>query len=127
MNYFESGSILFMSYDSFHHQVELSLKHQGNSYDFVTPIQSSNKGKVISKVMNILDFYLFHDLSSVSKRNSKCSNHEKVFLSKIVHIRATRGDYNLQYKTDYESNEYFELNFLKLVVQIEFLSEKFVI
>lgn len=105
-----------MSCDSFHHQVELSLKHQGKTYDFndfVTAVQSANKGKVVTKVMDISDFYNFPDFSSVTKRNSKRFNSEKVLLSNIVHIRAVRGSYHLDYKSCVSSSEFLQLNFLK--------------
>lgn len=47
-NYFEAGRT-FMSADSFHHQVELSLKHQKKTYDFedfTNAVGTANKGNV---------------------------------------------------------------------------------
>lgn len=58
-NYFEAGHT-FMSADSFHHQVELSLKHQKKSYDFedfTNAVGAANKGNVHLKKMSYSDFF----------------------------------------------------------------------
>lgn len=111
--YFEPGHT-FMSADSLHHQIELSLKHQKKTCDFddfVRAVQQSNHGKITTKAMDITDFYNFQDYSSVYKRNS--NQNEKVHLSNIVHVKAVRESFELEYKTDMTSIDSKKLNFLK--------------
>ena len=59
LNLFEPGHT-FMSADSFHHQVELSLKKKERVYDFdnfVDAVQKAQKSKTEVKIMSHLDFY----------------------------------------------------------------------
>jgi len=56
IKYFEPGHT-FMSDDSFHHQVELSLKRQKKTYDFIGALQESNSSKVTIKEMTPCDFF----------------------------------------------------------------------
>lgn len=56
--YFQPGHS-FMSADSFHHQVELSMKKMGKVYDFFDfdmCIRNCNKGRVDTKVMEVKNF-----------------------------------------------------------------------
>lgn len=58
IKYFEPGHS-FMSADSFHHQVELSMKRKGKLYDFndfKAAVQKANSGNVDVNVMKIDDF-----------------------------------------------------------------------
>ncbi|KAG5877833.1 hypothetical protein JTB14_018069 [Gonioctena quinquepunctata] len=110
--YFEPGHT-FMSADSFHHQVELSLKRQGKTYDFddfVQAVGTSRKSKIDVKSMTHKDFYLWKDFKSQTKLN-KDLNHPR--LSNIVQIKASRGNYIVQYKTSLTEDEDFKnLDFL---------------
>jgi len=59
LNYFQAGHT-FMSADSFHHQVELSLKRQKKTYDFedfAKAVGAANKGNVNLKKMIYSDFF----------------------------------------------------------------------
>ncbi|KAG5867513.1 hypothetical protein JTB14_036576 [Gonioctena quinquepunctata] len=102
-----------MSADSFHHQVELSLKRQGKTYDFddfVQAVGTSRKSKIDVKSMTHKDFYLWKDFKSQTKLN-KDLNHPR--LSNIVQIKASRGNYIVQYKTSLTEDEDFKnLDFL---------------
>lgn len=112
VNYFEPGHT-FMSADSFHHQVELSLKRQGKTYDFddfIQAVSTSRKSKIDVKPMTHNDFYLWKDFKSQAKLNQDL-NHPR--LSNIVQIKASRGKYILQYKTSLTDDEDFKnLDFL---------------
>lgn len=69
VKYFHSGHI-FMSTDSFHHQVELSLKKQSKVFyfdNFKKTVQTANSSKVDIKEMTLQDFFLWKDSSSKYK------------------------------------------------------------
>lgn len=105
LNYFEPGHT-YMSADSFHHQVEKSLKHQKKTYDFRDFLQAvGNSGKAVVKEMKIVDFYNWKDHHYVQKKVS-------VHLSDIVQIMAERGNTVLKYRTSFDSC-FLELNFIK--------------
>lgn len=113
VNYFESGHS-FMAADSFHHQIELSLKRQGKTYDFddfvkaVSECRMKNKPNV--KIMNFTDFYLWRDLGSRQKVKQD-SNRPR--LANIRQLKARRGSYVLKYKNSFDPNEEFKtLDFL---------------
>lgn len=113
IKYFEPGHS-FMSADSFHHQVELAMKHEGKNMiydftDFEKSVKSSNSGKVIVKSMNVSDFSVWPDHCSITKVRKNQSNPH---LRDIVQLEARRGELNLFYKTEF-SEEYKELDFLK--------------
>jgi len=111
--YFEPGHS-FMSADSFHHQVELSMKNTGKVYDFMDfekVIRKCNSGHVDAKVMDLKDFYDWKSECSVYKLNKQ---NIRPMLSDIVHIKAERGLNYLLYKTDYsEYCPFRKLDFLK--------------
>ncbi|KAF0695234.1 Uncharacterized protein FWK35_00038743, partial [Aphis craccivora] len=111
LNFFEAGHT-FMSADSFHHQVEQSLKHQKKTYDFedfVKAVGAANKSRVDLKIMNYFDFYLWIDYKSQQKI-SKSTN--RVLLKDVVSIKAVRDKFILYTKCNFEE-EYSELDFLK--------------
>lgn len=111
VNFFEPGHT-FMSADSFHHQVELSLKKQKKTYDFqdfVDAVATSNSGKVDVKSMTISDFYKWKDCHSAVKINK---NSPKPILHDIVQLEAKRGSFNINFKTSFNSN-YENLDFIK--------------
>lgn len=110
IKYFEPGHT-FMSADSFHHQVELSMKKTPKMYDFkdfVDVVQRANSKKV--KVITAADFYEWEDYSSGYKLKKQ---QPRVYIKDIVQIRATRGKNILMYKKSFLDVEEFELNFLK--------------
>lgn len=109
LNFFEAGHT-FMSADSFHHQVEQSLKHQKKTYDFedfVKAVGAANKSRVDLKIMNYFDFYLWIDYKSQQKI-SKSTN--RVLLKDVVSIKAVRDKFILYTKCNFEE-EYSELDF----------------
>lgn len=115
VNYFEPGHT-FMSADSFHHQIELSMKKKGKVYDFpefVSAVEGA-RNKVNVKVMDICDFYYFIDHTSVKNRNFNHDKTEKVYLTNIVQIEVNRGTTDLKYKTDYNDNFKILNNYLKV-------------
>lgn len=61
-----------MNCDHFHHQIELSLKHQGKTYDFgdfVSAVKRANKGKSDVHEMHFSNFYYWKDHTSLYKVN----------------------------------------------------------
>ena len=115
IKYFEPGHT-FMSVDSFHHQVELSLKTMGKVYDFddfVMAVSSAQRGCVDVKEMKVNDFYTWLDWSSSSKIQK---SQPRPYLSDIVHLSATRGKKSLAYKTSFSPSDenFITLDFLTL-------------
>ena len=110
--YFEPGHT-FMSADSFHHQVELSLKRQGKTYDFddfSKAVADANNQRVKVIPMNFEDFFEWEDHTSQAKLKKSA---ERVYLKDIVHLKATRGEFNLFYKSNYSDSNFKTLDFLK--------------
>lgn len=110
VKYFEPGHT-FMSADSFHHQVELSLKRKKRVYDFkdfLNCVQNSNSKKVNLIEMQLQDFYEWKDLTSQYKL-SKIN--PRPYLHNMVHLLfETRGK-TVKYK-NYFDEEFIELDFL---------------
>nr|CAH7712409.1 unnamed protein product [Callosobruchus chinensis] len=103
-----------MSADSFHHQVEQSMKKFNKIYDFddfKKAISHANSSKVDVLAMDLKDFYEWKDLSSKFKLKK-----EKVYLHDIVQIVAKRGTMNIFYKNEYEGQ----------LVLLNFLNSKFI-
>lgn len=103
-----------MAADSFHHQIELSLKRQGKTYDFddfvkaVSECRMKNKPKV--KIMNFTDFYLWKDLGSRQKVKQDI---KRPLLANIKQLNASHGSFVLKYKNSFDPNEEFKtLDFL---------------
>lgn len=110
VNYFEPGHT-FMSADSFHHQVEESLKRQKKTYDFAdfaNAVQSSNKGKVQIKSMQVNDFQLWKNLSSASKIKNQ---NPKFYIAKITEVMVKRNEFQIYYKNK-SDEEWKQLDFL---------------
>ncbi|KAG5877194.1 hypothetical protein JTB14_024199 [Gonioctena quinquepunctata] len=100
-----------MSADSFHHQVELSLKNKGKVYefdDFVEAVQKARKTNTEVKVMSHQDFFNWKDLKSEEKLKKQ---EKRIYLSDIVQIKATRGHFFLQSKSSL-TGEFEILDFL---------------
>jgi len=111
LNYFEPGHT-FMSADHFHHQVELSLKHQKKTYDFddfAIAIGNANKSKVVVKKMEHSDFFLWKDYKAQQKL-TKSTN--RILLKDVVSVQVKRWKFILYTKSDYDE-EYSELDFLR--------------
>lgn len=110
INYFEPGHT-FMSADSFHHQVEESLKRQKKTYDFtdfVAAVTKCNRGKVLVKKMSLNDFYLWQDLSS----SVKLKKHpQRPYLADITEILVRKREFVIYYKT-LEDEDFKTLDFL---------------
>lgn len=101
----------FMSADSFHHQVEKSLKQKGKVLDFddyKNCIQSSNGDRNVCVELNFYDFLNVKDFSSRFKLNK---TQPKPYLSNICEVTFLRGCRKLLYKTNFESAS-VELDFL---------------
>lgn len=112
LRYLEPGHTC-MAADSFHHQVELSLKRQNKVYDFsdfVKCVAASNSNKTDVKEMKQSDFFVWQDASSLYKISRATP---RPYLKNIVEIVVTRGNYNLVYKTEF-SGVPISLNFLKM-------------
>lgn len=95
-----------MSADSFHHQVELSLKNK----DFVKAVSQCNNKHVQVVPMSVTDFYMWEDVSSQPKLKKLAT---RVYLKDIVYLKAVRNHLNLFYKTHYNEGNFAELDFLK--------------
>ena len=108
LNYLEAGHT-FMSADSFHHQVEMSLKQSGKVYDFAdyeTCVKNSNSGKTDVKALT--DFRDWLDCSSTHKIRRMTP---RPYLSGIVWFRAERGKFTVDYRTRFHEPE-ITCNFL---------------
>ncbi|VVC36395.1 Hypothetical protein CINCED_3A024276 [Cinara cedri] len=100
-----------MSADSFHRQVEQSLKHQKKTYnfdDFIKAVGSANKSRDV-KIMNNFGFYLWINYKSQQKIG-KSTNH--MLLKDIVCIKAVKDKFILCIQFDFEE-ECSEVDFLK--------------
>jgi len=84
-----------MSVDSFHHQVELSLKHHKKTYyfeDFAKAIGVANKGNIHVKKMSYSDYFQWKDYKAQQKL-LKSTN--RVLFKNIISIKAERVKYVL--------------------------------
>lgn len=111
IKYFEPGHT-FMSADSFHHQVELSMKRMKKIWDFddyKKCVQMSNSGRVVVHSMELEDFYVFTDCVSQTKLKKVVP---RPYLSSMVTLRFERGSNTLLYKNDFDEEQYKPLNFL---------------
>lgn len=110
IKFFEPGHT-FMSADSFHHQVEMSLKRKRKVFDFADfedCVQQSNSGRVIVVPMQCNDFYDWGDFTSQYKLKRI---NPRPYLNKMVHLEFMKGDFNMVYKTSFSGNS-IQLNFL---------------
>nr|CAH7762519.1 unnamed protein product [Callosobruchus chinensis] len=110
VKYLQTGHT-FMSADSFHHQVEKSLKQTGKLLDFEDfkmCVKKSNNSRVEVIEMNLSNFHDFRDFSSRFKMNKITP---KPYLANFVEVQFTRGSKNLCYRTKF-GEEPVELNFL---------------
>jgi len=90
-----------MSADSFHHQVELSMKQCSKIYDFTDYeqcLKNSNSGKVDVKSLQVSDFRDWPDVSSIHKISKMTP---KPYLADSVWLRAKRGKYTVDYKVGF--------------------------
>lgn len=104
IKYFEPGHT-FMSADSFHHQVEQSLKRKGKVLDFadfVECVETSNSSRVQVVNMRVNDFYDYEDFSSKYKLGRLSP---RVYLSDVVQASFTKGSTHLGYKTSFAGNQ----------------------
>lgn len=88
------------------------MKKKGKLYDFSDfeeCVRKSNSKNVNVSSMKVGDFRDWKDYSSLSKIN-KIS--PRPYLKQMVQITATRGSFELKYKTRYFSDEEFDLDFL---------------
>lgn len=84
INYFEAGHT-FMSADSFHHNVEQSLKREGKVYDFqdfVSAVKNA-RSDVDVKEMTVSDFHLWTDLTSQHKLKK---DPNRTYMADIVQV-----------------------------------------
>jgi len=111
LHYLEPGHT-FMSADSFHHRVELSMKQCGKIYDFTDYeqcVRNSSSGKVDVKSMAISDFRDWPDESSTHKISRLTP---RPYLSEIVWFRVERDKYTIDYKTEFDKLSAITCNFL---------------
>lgn len=117
LNYFEPGHT-FMSADSFHHQVEQSLKKMKDVYDFQdfeNAVRNSNSKNVVVQSRTPSNIRKWIDYSSQHKLNNQVGN--RPYLHDMKQIRVKRGSYNLSYNLTYDEQENLpELNFLKVKI-----------
>ncbi|XP_030748954.1 uncharacterized protein LOC115885491 [Sitophilus oryzae] len=111
LRYFEPGHT-FMAADSFHHQVELSLQQKKKVYDFadfVNCVQAANSGKVAVKEMKLEDFFVWPDNSSSYKIKQLIP---RPYMKDIVEVIAERGKNELVYRTSFDAEVNYNMNFL---------------
>ncbi|KAG5891921.1 hypothetical protein JTB14_022671 [Gonioctena quinquepunctata] len=90
----------------------MSLKRHGKAYDFAdfkNAVQNANSSRVVVLEMNLEIFFQWQDLSSTLIINKTVPRSYK---KDIVQITVSRGDRNLEYKTDFNLPA-ISLNFLK--------------
>ena len=90
VNYFESGHT-FMSADSFHRQVEKSLKKMKKVYDFTyfkAAVQNANSDKVNVVELQMKDYFFWRDHSFLHKINR---SHERSYVHDVVQVQAQNG------------------------------------
>ncbi|GBN20005.1 hypothetical protein AVEN_72235-1 [Araneus ventricosus] len=103
-----------MAADSFHHQVELAMKHSRMVYDFqdfVQCVQQANSGKVDTKELGVGDVFAWKDFISKQKHNLRGENIP--YLTDDAKVTAKRGNTSLLYSTKYEESSSKVLNFLQ--------------
>lgn len=91
MNAAKAAGHTFMFANSFHHQVELSMKHEGKLYDFKQAVANSNNGKIKVKKIKVADFVFLEDCTSFRKIAttktvllSKWHGKSKIFITIIL-------------------------------------------
>lgn len=114
VKYFESGHT-FMAADSFHHQVENSLKHKGKVYDFSDYVEAVRNSTKCTKTieMSLEMFYEWKDHASQCKLKK---TEPRPYLHDMSEVIFTRGKKTLIYKKSF-SDEGCELNFLNFKAQ----------
>lgn len=101
IKYFEPGHT-FMSADSFHHRVELSMKRMKNKiYDFEDFCQAvGTAGKNVKiKRMTPNEFYEWQDYTTQYKLSRLTP---RPYISEIVYVEVNRGSFDLTYKTAFD-------------------------
>lgn len=114
--YFEPGHT-FMAADSFHHQVEMAMKHYGKIYDFhdfENCVKKSNSGKNEVKVLWINDIFKWKNFTCHYKL--KQLGTAKPLLKDIVKITVERGQMFCKYAIDHDEPADKKLNFLQASV-----------
>lgn len=110
MKYLEKGHT-YMKADSVHACIGKKLKKQSEVFtfpDFVSLVDCASKS-VKSVVLEISDFYEFKPENRIRK-----SKHTTLpLLSTVCTAKFRKGSRFLFYKTDYEDEEYSEVDFLK--------------
>lgn len=94
----------FLAADSFHHQVELSLKRKNKVYDFkdfIEAVQQANSAQVKVINMTVDDFYKFTDYTSKPKLQKLSP---RVYLKNIVALQFKRGNKYFSYKGEFADN-----------------------
>nr|CAI5861903.1 unnamed protein product [Callosobruchus analis] len=106
IKFFEPGHT-FMAADSFHHQVELSLKRKKKVYDFddfCEVVERANSARVVVIKMQITQFFSFTDYTSKYKLQKLDA---RIYLKDMVCIHFKRGNHFVSYKTEIE-NEFID-------------------
>ncbi|KAJ8678840.1 hypothetical protein QAD02_014627 [Eretmocerus hayati] len=115
--FFEAGHT-FMSADSFHHQVELSMKRMKSLQDFndfVNAVQEANSGHVRVKALQPCDFRNWRDYSSKSKLSRK----GRPYLNDIRKIQFRKNSHSIFYTLEYEERgceTFHEFDFLQVKI-----------
>lgn len=112
LRYLETGHT-FMAADEFHHRVEKSLKTKKRVYDFedFSTAVSHTGPRTMVKKMDVQDFYNFEDCSSTFKLKN---SNPRAYLNDISEANFRRGSNLLFYKNSHGTDEYFQLDFLKI-------------
>jgi len=117
--YFQSGHT-FMSADAVHAGVEREMAHQsgGNIYDFedfASVISKSNGQQMITLCMESEDITEWKGAQS----QAKLKNKNRPMVADIKVAQFSRGSRLLKYKTDHDSTEYEEFDFLQKKYKLE--------
>ena len=100
-----------MSADSFHHQVEASIKKEGKLYDFTdfeNAVSKANSGKVNVRSLNYWDFCPWPDHLSAYQLQKE----NRPYISDMKKVVVKRGSLNLFYNLSYDNSPLEEFYFL---------------
>lgn len=110
IKFFEVGHT-FMSADSFHHQVELSMKRKKKIFDFndfSTAVKAANSSETDVHEMSLADFSDWNDFKSEYKLKKLPV---RPHLNDMVSLMFEKGQLSLKYKLEF-SEPYRVLNFV---------------
>lgn len=110
INYLTKGHT-HMSADSIHGNIERRLLKIRDVYDYE---DLKNAMKSSRKNLEVVDVKEFRNWTKKKRQPRKANDNLQTFLlSEVVEVVFTKNSRNIKYKTDFDQNEYNELDFLQ--------------